>query len=127
MVGELYQKLIEKRDILEDVSFRKDVEPLPAADIIDVVCNALGIAEEEVYRRRRNSMVRPVTARMLCKCGGMTQRDVAKLVNLTGGSAVSLQMRKLNEQLSRDKTLEKLVNAVSMELESLRQGKSEER
>ncbi len=124
MVGKLYQKLIEKRDILEDVSFRKEVEPLSAADIIDVVCKAMGIVEEEVYRRRRNSMVRPVMARMLCKYAGMTQRDVAKLVNLAGGSAVSLQMRKLNEQLSGDKTLRKLVNTVSAQLESLRQGKA---
>ena len=124
MVGRLYQKLTEKRDVLEDVSFRKEVEPLPTADILDVACKAMGIAEEEIYRRRRNSMVRPMMASMLCKYAGMTQRDVAKLLNLASGSTVSLQMRKLNEQLSTDKTLRKLVNTMSAQLESLRQGKA---
>lgn len=120
MVGELYQKLIEKKDILEDVSFREKVEPLPAGTVIDIACKAMGVEEEEIYKRRRDGLVRPVTARLLCKYAGMTQRDVAKVLKLTGGSAVSLQLKTLNEQLNRDKKLRKMVDAASLKLESLR-------
>ena len=121
-VGQLYQKLIEQKDILEDVSFRKEIVPLAAGDIVDAVCNVMGVEAQEVYRRQRNSMVRPVTARMLCKYAGMTQRDVAKVLRLTGGSAVSLQLRKLNDRLAGDKTLGKRVDTVSLKLEALQTG-----
>ena len=102
------------------MSFRKEVEPLSAGAIIDVVCKAMGVKEEEIYRRRRDGLVRPVTARLLCKYAGMTQRDVAKVLKLTGGFAVSLQLRKLNKQLNRNKKLRKMVDAASLKLESLR-------
>ena len=120
MVGELYQKLIEKKDVLEDVSFRKKVEPLSAEAVIDVASKAMGVHEDEIYRRRRDGLVRPVTARLLCKYAGMTQRDVAKVLKLTGGSAVSLQLGKLNKQLNQNKKLRKMVEEASLKLESLR-------
>ena len=119
-VGQLYQKLIEGKSILEDVAFRKEVVPLAAGVVVEAVWRVLGVGEETIYRRQRNSMVRPLTAQALCKYAGMSQRDVAKVLNLRGGSAVSLQLRKLNEQLSHDATLRAEVDQIHQKLETLR-------
>jgi REP element-mobilizing transposase RayT len=119
-VDKLYQKLIEKKSILEDVSFRNVITPIPAKDIIDITCTAMGAKDGDVYRRQRDNMIRPVAAYMLCKFAGMTQREVATILNLNGGSAVSLQLKKLNEQLSRDKQLTKLTDEITSILISKR-------
>ena len=61
-----------------------------------MVCDKFGIDEEQLYQRKRNSFVRPVAAKMLCKYAGLTQRGAAKVLNIQSGSAVSTQLRKLN-------------------------------
>ncbi len=120
MVEKLYQKLIEKKSILEDVSFRQEITPISPEDIIDIACSMIGVKKENVYRRQRDNMIRPVVAYMLCKFSGMTQRDVAKILNLKGGSAVSVQLKKLSEQLKWDKSLVKVTDDISFKLKSIR-------
>ncbi len=119
-VETLYNKIIEKKSIIEDISFRKEITPILERDIIDVICTATGTAEEDIYRQQRGSITRPLVAHMLCKFAGMTQREVANILNLTEGASVSSQLRKLNKQIYLDKNLEILVNEIYTTLESMR-------
>jgi len=81
----------------EDVSFRNQIELLPVETVIAVICEVFGVNEEIVYVRQRGSQIRPVTAKMLCKFADLTQRDVADILNLKNGVAVSCQLRKLRK------------------------------
>lgn len=120
MVDKLYQELINKKGIIEDISFRQEISRIPKNDIIYVICTAMGLEENKIYKRQRNNMVRPVAAHMLCKFSGMTQREVAKVLNIGSGAAVSLQLKKLNEQLSQDKTLSTMIEEITSKLNSMR-------
>ena len=63
----------------EDVSFRGASKRHSAEDVLAVVCEVLGITRDEVLRRQRDSMNRPLAALALCEHSGLTQREVAKV------------------------------------------------
>ena len=53
--------------------------------------------------------MRPVTARMLCRYSGLTQRRAGELLNLSTGAAVSMQLKALAAAAAaKDKLREKL-------------------
>ena len=52
-----------------------------------------------------NSLVRPVTAYALCHYGGLTQREAASLMGLRSGVAVSLQLKKVHDQMQSSREL----------------------
>ena len=120
MVDELYQKLIDERDVLEDVSFRKQLEVLDVERVIQVICAEFGVKEDLLSKRQRHSIMRPVAAKMLCKFAGLTQRDTAKVLNLKSGSAVSNQLRKLDPVIKQDEALRNQIDRISVKLEDLR-------
>ena len=64
-----------------------------------------------------NSMVRPVVAYALCRYGGRTQRQAAEIIGLRSGVAVSLQIKKLHEQMESDKKLKAIMNEVKNRLD----------
>jgi hypothetical protein len=65
---------------------------------------------EDITFRRRDTMVRPVTAKALCDYSGLTRRQVAEVLNVTSGGAVSKQLEKLGEVLRQDKTVQKMLD-----------------
>jgi len=76
-IRSLYKKMVEGREVVEDVSFRNQIEPLCIETVIAAVCEVFGVKEDVIYTRQRDSLVRPVAAKMLCKFAGLTQREVA--------------------------------------------------
>jgi predicted transcriptional regulator len=62
-----------------------------------------------------------VTARMLCRYAGLSQREVAEELHIGSGSAVSRQLTLLNDRLETDRELEKRVTTAERELECRRQ------
>lgn len=65
-----------------------------------------------ICRRQKGTYVRQVAAKMLCRYGGLTQRQVAEILKLSTGSAVSMQLKKLNQALSGNRKLKKQVARV---------------
>ena len=103
--NQMYEKLVQSYDKKEDISFRRDASYHSIDDVLNAALEILDVPREAVAHRGRNSMTRPVVAYALCHYAGCTQRRAAEAMGLRSGVAVSLQLKKLNEQLKSDKTL----------------------
>ena len=77
-----------------------------------MVCQVLKINRETLHVRQRNSFTRAIAAKALCDHCGMTQRQVAEILGLRTGVAVSCQLRKLSEQLENDKKLKHIIEQI---------------
>ena len=94
----------------EDVSVRRRSRRLPPECVIQIVCGQLGADRQEVSRRQRDSLLRPIIAKMLCRYSGLTQRQAGELLNLSTGAAVSSQLRTLASAVAaKDKLRKKLI------------------
>ena len=91
----MHDKLTGKGGRTEDVTLRRRSRRLPAERVIEIVCRQLGADREEVIRQRKDSLLRPITARMLCRYSGLTQRQAGELLDLSTGAAVSMQLKAL--------------------------------
>ena len=91
----MHDKLTGKQRPAEDVTLRRRPRRLPAERVIQIVCRELGADRRDVARRQRDSLLRPITARMLCRYSGLTQRQTGELLNLSTGAAVSMQLKTL--------------------------------
>ena len=116
-VDGLYLKLVEEQKKPGDAAFRKVAGPIPAGDILKAVAEAFGVEQDDILRRRRNTPMRGVAARLLCRYGGMTQRAVAELLGLRTGGAVSYQIRKLQGEMSRQRELSRVVGRLQDDLQ----------
>ena len=119
-VDELYQELVEKQSHPEDVSFRHVIEPLAPDQVLEVAADVLGVTVQEFTERRRNSVLRAIASRLLCRYAGLTQREAAHRLCVGTGSAISRQMRKLTEQLAADRRLERRLQKAERILEQMR-------
>ena len=61
--------------------------------------------EEEFLKRRRESPLRVVAAKYLMRYSGLNQREVAKLLNVGSGSAISKQLSRFVEREGFNKRL----------------------
>jgi len=115
-VRALYETLLDGKARTEDVAFRRMGKRLSVERILLSVCEGLGVERGALLRRRRDSLDRAVASRMLCDYGGLTQRQVAEILRLHSGAAVSAQLRKLTERLENGRPLRKQVAAIAAEL-----------
>ncbi len=74
-------------------------EYVSAKTIVKVALETLQVKRDSLKTRGMNSMVRPVVADALCQYGGFTQRQAADIMDLRSGAAVSLQIKRLHEQI----------------------------
>lgn len=102
---ERYKILLQERRAPEDVAFRRIVRTLPAERIIEVVASFAGMDPKDLVIRQNDCRWRAVTARMLCRYGGLTQRAAATILGVRTGVAVCCQLRKLTGLLQSDKDL----------------------
>jgi REP element-mobilizing transposase RayT len=105
----MYQERVKGYGRAEDISFRRQGRTLPVEQVLDCVCQVLGVSRTVLATRQRDSMVRPVAAKTLCDHSGLTQRQVAEVLNLTSGGAVSKQLEKLSKTLEKDKSVKKIL------------------
>jgi chromosomal replication initiation ATPase DnaA len=77
----------------EDIALRRELAQVPTEDILEMVCKELRIEQGELIRRKRGNWRRSLTAYLLQKHGGLTQREVAGILGLKTGSAVSVEVR----------------------------------
>jgi hypothetical protein len=76
----------------EDLTFRRVVEPIKAETVFSVIEDVFGIERCELLLKRREFSPRDITATLLPKYCGFTQREVAKLLNVSRGATVSKQI-----------------------------------
>jgi len=116
----LYEDLLGRRHRAEDIAFRRTGTRLPTEQILQVVCAGLGVDRVSLLRRRRDSLDRAVASRMLCDYGGLTQRQVAEVLGLRSGAAVSAQLHTLTERLKTDPRLRRQMADIATELKHAR-------
>ncbi len=115
-VDDCYSALLADRTEKEDISFRCVSRTLGPEKILKAVAKAGGVAEKELLIRRRDSTLRAVASRMLCKHGGLTQREAARALVMKTGVPVSCQLQKLAETMASDRRTRKLVDGLDRKL-----------
>jgi putative transposase len=122
-VGGLHQKLMAGRECSEDISFRRTMGALEPERVLMVVGEELGVEVESFRERRRNSPLRALAAKFLQRYGGQTQRDVARLLGMSSGSAVCVQARNFDQWVAEDRRLARLVGRIERRLDQARKAR----
>jgi len=108
-------KLIERGKSAKctaDSALRPEAWDLPADRVLAVTAGILGVAPGTFGERRRNSDLRGVAARMLCRFAGLTQREAAGVLGMQTGAAVSQQLERLRQRLHADASLRRQLAAI---------------
>lgn len=108
-VDDCYDELLAKRRRKEDVSFRRTWRKQAPDAVLGEVAKRAKVKKEELATRRRDSVVRAVASRMLCRYAGLTQREAAEMLGLKTGAAISSQMKRLKTQAGKDPQVQRLV------------------
>ena len=111
-----YQGLVQRDEHPEDVRFRRDMATMPAERILEVLEQELGVPKRDMLRRRRGVIARPLASKMLCKYGGLTQREVGSMLGLKSGTGVSLQLRKLAQLAATDPSVTRMLTKLEKRL-----------
>ena len=122
-IGWVRERLLARgglRKRAEDARLRVAERSLPAADVLRAAAAALGVQCGALQRRRRNSDLRGVAARLLCRHAGLTQRDAAAALRMGTGGAVAHLWLRLETRLRSDAALRHLVTTIDSALEQKR-------
>jgi len=114
-----YLEMLQAIDCKEDVSFRREGGYPHVDEVVTATLEILDVSEKALLQRQRNSWVRPLLAYALCQYAGSTQREAAEIMGGCSGVAVSLQLKKLIEQLKTDKNLRKTIARIDQRLAAL--------
>ena len=112
----LYEEMVAKQKIKEDISFRRRGRVRSVDDVLAVVCQVLEIDREALKVRQRNSFLRAIASKALCDYCGLTQRQVAEVLGLRTGVAVSCQLRKFGSHLKTNKELRRQLNDIDKQV-----------
>jgi len=93
----------------EDIALRRETASAPADDILQAICKELRIGREDLNLRSRKGWHRPLTAFILQKHGGLTQREIAGLLGLKTGSAISVQIRQFKAEWMRHRDCSRIL------------------
>ncbi|NLX13573.1 MAG: hypothetical protein GXY44_07970 [Phycisphaerales bacterium] len=100
-----YKDRLKQRGVPEDVSFRRAGRHVDTDVLLKTVAKVGGIEQASLMARRRDATWRAVASWMLCKYGGLTQREVAAFLGVRTGVAISCQLKKLRRRLAVDAAL----------------------
>ena len=115
-VDEQYEELALACERKEDVAFRQMLRPVEVSKVIDVVCKECGTDQEALRRRKRNSYDRGICSFFLSKYAGLTQREVADVLNIGQGSSVSQQIARIKRELHVNDRLKKTCDAIDKKM-----------
>lgn len=113
----IYNDLLKKTDSSEDVSFRRIGRRFSPEKVLSVLSEELKIDSSTISRRQRGGFARPMAAALLNKYCGLCQREIAKILNLVTGAAVSAQLRSLRDKCVKDKNLNRLMDRIGNKIE----------
>ena len=82
---------------------------LPAEEAMEVVADILGVERRAFNERRRNSDLRGVAVRALCRHVGLTHREAAAVAGMGTGSDAARQVRRIEARLGSDPLLRRRV------------------
>lgn len=117
-IQDLHLDLLHRHKRKEDVSFRRVGAQVPVQAVLDAVAQECGVDAVSLRRRQRGSFVRALASRMLLKHGGLTQREVAAILNLGTGAAISIQLRTLAAAAESSPRLRDLLARLDRRLEA---------
>ena len=112
------RKLRGVRVKAEDVALRRQLADVPAAEIFGIVGRELKLGREDLKRRVKGDWRRPLTAYVLQKYGGLTQREVALELGLSTGSAVSVQVKRFKVGLAGERRCARALARIEKRLAS---------
>ncbi len=119
-----FAEMIGRRKKKEDISFRKmEGSGLTIDKVLEAVTKELRMNADQLLRRRRDSVSRGVAGIMLCQYADYTQRQVAEVLGLKTGAAVSYQIAKATAKITEDKKLAKTVAKIKKILDHERKKK----
>jgi hypothetical protein len=116
-IEDRYRDLVSQRRQREDISFRRVIRCIPPQRVLDVVARVLSIDRKDLLLRQRDCRWRAIATRMLCRYGGLTQREAARELGLRTGVAVSCQIKLLTRLINTDTKLAKVVRRIERRLE----------
>lgn len=93
----------------EDTALRRVSVSLSAVNVLEVTARMLNVEPVDFQERRRNSDLRGIAARVLCRYAGLTQREAAGVLNMKTGAAVGQQLQRLQSRLATDPHLRRLL------------------
>ena len=88
--------------------------------MLAVLAEVFNVDIDEFRRRRRNSALRATAAQYLIRYAGQSQREVAKILKVGSGSAISKQMLRYRRLLSDDRRMSELLKRAEKMLEEKR-------
>ena len=102
-VRDLHIGLTLKSARQEDVALRRMQAALNPEEVVERICEELGVRRADLLRRRRGCWRRAMAAKLLCKHAGLSQRDVAVMLGLKTGAAVSQQLKRLGKAVEESR------------------------
>jgi len=102
-------ELIGRYKKQDDVSLRDVRVTIEPERVLAETASSLGVEPEVFKVRRRNSVLRAVAARMLCKYAGLTQREAADVLQVSSSAAISKQQQRLSRELAENRKLRRQV------------------
>ena len=108
--------MLQAYDCQEDVSFRREGRYHSPDTVLCALLEILDISREAITKRQRSSVIRPLVAYVLCQYAGSTQREVAEILGGCSGAAISLQLKKLHGQFTKDSSLQKTISRLEKKL-----------
>ena len=113
---ELYLNKEDRGIKVEDIALRREKRWLPTERILEEVCRQMGVKRTALLERRRESWLRPVAGWVLGRHGGLTQREIAVVLGIGTGKAVSLQMERIRQALGENSKLARQVKTIEAAL-----------
>jgi len=110
-VDALHQRAAEGRHD-DDILLGRRETPVKPQRAIEAVAAAFKVPYDRVTQRTRGSTARPAAAWLLARYCCLTQREVARWLNLKSGAAVSIQIRNLERKMHGDPGLRRTLNSL---------------
>jgi REP element-mobilizing transposase RayT len=104
-VDNLYQKIVDGYGSVEDVSFRHVIEPVSVDIVLKTIVDIFSVELDSICKKNGDGLIRAIVSRYLMRYSGKSQREIALLLGVSSGSAISRSISRYKEILSSDKKL----------------------
>jgi putative transposase len=115
----LYAELVAATSRPEDAALRNVVEVLTADQVLAELAERLGCEQGLFTRRSKGTVHRPFAARYLTRYAGLSQREVAAILGVSTGAAISLQLRRFEDLVADNRKLRSLAKKCDKALSAL--------